>query len=237
MLAVLLIICAAALGALAGWFAPGYVAKLVKAELPEEYEQSGLRTKKTRICSCVLCGAACFLSALVMGAPSAWLGLLCAIACIALLCMAFSDFFHCIIFDRFQLAFGLLAVARLVCSLLGIFGESDFWISSVLGFCFGLLLYGLIAVAGSRILGKDAMGWGDVKLAACSGLFLGWKGFLLSTLIAAIAGSIILLVLAKAKNHEKHREYPFAPFMVAGIIIAMFAGDAIVNAYLSLFAL
>jgi len=79
-----------------------------------------------------------------------------------------------------------------------------------------------------------AMGFGDVKLALLIGLLLGFPntivGLFLGFLLGAIIGSIA--VFLKKKGFKS--EVPFAPFLVAGTVIAFFCGSKIVDWYLSL---
>ncbi len=79
-----------------------------------------------------------------------------------------------------------------------------------------------------------AMGFGDVKLALLIGLLLGFPnavvGIFLGFLFGAIIGSIAVLLKKKGMSSE----VPFAPFLVAGLIVSFFFGSSIVNWYLSL---
>jgi len=89
----------------------------------------------------------------------------------------------------------------------------------------------LIAVAGTYLFKKEAMGGGDVKLAAMIGAFLGWQLTLLSLFFGFFLGAIIgiiVLVLSKGKSEI----VPFGPFIAVGTIIAIFWGQNIINWYL-----
>ena len=85
------------------------------------------------------------------------------------------------------------------------------------------------------IRGKEGMGYGDFKLLAAIGAWLGWKMLpaviLLSSLVGAVVG-ILLIWLAK---HGRHVPIPFGPYLAAAGIIALFWGDAINRAYLQHF--
>jgi leader peptidase (prepilin peptidase)/N-methyltransferase len=79
------------------------------------------------------------------------------------------------------------------------------------------------------------MGFGDVKLAGVLGIYLGWLGwgelvtggFLGFLLGGVVGGGLVLLRRANRKS-----AIPFGPFMLAGALIAVFVGDALVSAYL-----
>ena len=99
-------------------------------------------------------------------------------------------------------------------------------------------LIGLVCVSAFLLLlnlvtGGRAMGGGDVKLMAAAGLFLGWKQITLGFFLGCIIGSIIHLCLMKFA--DKGRKLAFGPYLSAGMIVAMLAGDAMINWYLSLF--
>jgi len=153
---------------------------------------------------------------------------LCAIASSLLICVFFIDLEHMIIFDRFQIMLGVLAIAAIF------FDPHYDWLSHVIGGAAGFaVFYGVYAVFYYG-LKKDALGGGDIKLAAVMGLMLGWERLILGLLIASVAGSIILIIISKRQNAEKEREYPFAPFLCAGFWIALMFGAPIIEWYISL---
>ena len=77
------------------------------------------------------------------------------------------------------------------------------------------------------------MGMGDVKLAAVMGLVLG-RAVAPAMFIALIAGTIVGMgVLARKGVRDGRRtKVPFGPFLALGSVVALFAGDALVNVYL-----
>jgi len=78
----------------------------------------------------------------------------------------------------------------------------------------------LVALAGSWFYGREAMGWGDVKLVAAMGGFLGlrhgFEALLLATLIGGLAGAAVLL-LGRGKGRDA---LPFGPCLAAGGILS-----------------
>jgi leader peptidase (prepilin peptidase)/N-methyltransferase len=89
----------------------------------------------------------------------------------------------------------------------------------------------LIAIAGSKLFKKEAMGGGDIKLAAMIGSFLGWKLILLSLFLGFFLGSIIgVIVMLTSKN--KSDIIPFGPFIALGAFISIFWGNTIIHWYL-----
>jgi len=87
-------------------------------------------------------------------------------------------------------------------------------------------------MAGSAIFKKEAMGGGDVKLAAMIGAFLGWKYIIISLFLGFFLGALagIILIMSKIKSRED--TVPFGPFIVLGSLITLFWGDKIISWYL-----
>jgi len=79
------------------------------------------------------------------------------------------------------------------------------------------------------------MGLGDVKLAAVMGLFLG-RNVAPAILIALLAGSVVgLALIARDGAEARKRAIPFGPFLALGGVVALLAGDQLVDWYLAAF--
>lgn len=146
-------------------------------------------------------------------------------ACI-LLVIAFIDIDTMEIPNGLVAAILVLAVLSLVC-----FREIG-WLSGLIGFfviSLPMLLMDLII--------KDSFGGGDIKLCAACGLMLGWQQMLAAALIALITGGIFgaFLLISKKKGRKEH--FAFGPFLSLGILIALFAGNFLIESYLSIFNL
>jgi len=86
----------------------------------------------------------------------------------------------------------------------------------------GGLLY-LIAIMARLFFKKDAMGGGDIKLAAFIGLYLG--GYVLLALFISFAlGAIVGIVMISRDKKSAKEMIPFGPFMAAGSILTIFFG-------------
>ena len=81
------------------------------------------------------------------------------------------------------------------------------------------------------------MGMGDVKLAAVLGLFLG-RAVGPAVFIALLSGTLVgaAVIARKGAREGRKTAVPFGPFLALGALIALFAGEALVDAYLSTFA-
>jgi len=106
--------------------------------------------------------------------------------------------------------------------------------SAVIGAVAGYLALWAVYWGFKLVTGKEGMGYGDFKLLAAIGAWLGWKllplVILLSSLVGAAAG-IALIVFAK---HGRNVPIPFGPYLVGGGLIALFWGNAINRAYLGI---
>jgi leader peptidase (prepilin peptidase)/N-methyltransferase len=79
------------------------------------------------------------------------------------------------------------------------------------------------------------MGLGDVKLAAVMGLFLG-RDVAPAILLALLAGSVVgLVIIAREGAAGRKRAIPFGPFLAFGGVVALLAGDQLIDWYLSTF--
>ena len=114
----------------------------------------------------------------------------------------------------------------------------NLFINSLLGMIVGAGIFLLITLIGGAIAGKEAMGFGDVKLMGAMGLFFGWFNIILISVIAfllAAITSIGILVLRKKKIDEY---IPFGPFIVIGAIISIYTPFSILLiALLKIFSL
>ncbi len=81
------------------------------------------------------------------------------------------------------------------------------------------------------------MGMGDVKLAGMLGLFLG-RDVAVALLVALLAGTVVGIAIMARKGAQEGRKtaIPFGPFLALGGVVALLAGPAIVDWYLSTFA-
>ncbi|HET9819248.1 MAG TPA: A24 family peptidase [Rhodanobacteraceae bacterium] len=82
--------------------------------------------------------------------------------------------------------------------------------------------------------GKEGMGYGDFKLFAAAGAWMGYGALLPVIILAALSGSIIGLVMLRMRGQERSMPIPFGPFLAVAMWIWLVAGDRIFAAYLHL---
>lgn len=92
----------------------------------------------------------------------------------------------------------------------------------LLGMVTGAGIFLLITLVGGLIAGKEAMGFGDVKLMGALGLYFGFSGIIVISLIAFLLGAIISIILIATKKKKSDEYIPFGPFIVIAAIITIF---------------
>jgi prepilin signal peptidase PulO-like enzyme (type II secretory pathway) len=91
------------------------------------------------------------------------------------------------------------------------------------------LLY-LIAYLGAKIMKKEVLGGGDIKLY----LFIGFVISIEKSFLSLFLASIIALIYSMIKGKDKESYIPLVPFIALGVLISYFLGDFVINLYLSL---
>jgi len=76
---------------------------------------------------------------------------------------------------------------------------------------------------------KDGFGYGDVKLMAVCGLFLGWQLIFVAYVIAFIVGGMYASFLLISGRAKRGQYIAFGPFLVAGVIISLWVGKAFID--------
>jgi leader peptidase (prepilin peptidase) / N-methyltransferase len=116
--------------------------------------------------------------------------------------------------------------------------ESHLWgffLSLISAVAAGGVLFLIGEIAG-KILKKEAMGFGDVKLLAMIGAFIGWKLTAICIFFASLSGAVVGITLIGLKKVEWQSRIPFGPYIVLGALISYFWGARILEWYLGFFA-
>lgn len=82
------------------------------------------------------------------------------------------------------------------------------------------------------LTGKEGMGFGDFKLLAALGAWLGWKMILPIVLAASFAGALIGIAMIVFAGRDRAKPMPFGPWLALGGLIALFWGDAMIQLWL-----
>jgi leader peptidase (prepilin peptidase)/N-methyltransferase len=96
-----------------------------------------------------------------------------------------------------------------------------------------LILWGVYQLF-KLVTGKEGMGYGDFKLLAALGAWLGWQLLPLMILLASFIGAILGLFMILALGRDRQRPIPFGPFLCVAGWVALLWGDDLTRYYLQL---
>ena len=85
------------------------------------------------------------------------------------------------------------------------------------------------------VTGKEGMGYGDFKLLAALGAWLGWQALPTIILMSAVVGAVVGIGLILLRGRDRTLPIPFGPYLAAAGWITMLYGETIKNAYLDAF--
>lgn len=83
------------------------------------------------------------------------------------------------------------------------------------------------------LTGKEGMGYGDFKLLAVFGAWLGWQVLPVIILLSSLVGAVVGIALIVVKKLNQGNPIPFGPYIAAAGWIAMIWGENIINWYIS----
>lgn len=148
-----------------------------------------------------------------------------------LLCLTAIDLEHYRIPNR--LTYPLTPVlAVLLVAAAFVSGEPDVALRTVFGSLAGFATLLLIALINPR-----GMGLGDVKLAAFLGLglgYLGWGHLVLGLFASFLLGGLVAVVVLLARLRDRKGHIPFGPWLAAGSMLTVLAGEPLIDWYLRL---
>ena len=107
--------------------------------------------------------------------------------------------------------------------------------SAVIGAVAGYLSLWSVYWVFKLTTGKEGMGYGDFKLLAALGAWLGWKLLPVMILLSSLVGAVVGISLIVFTRHGRNTPIPFGPYLAAAGLIALFWGDTINRTYLQLF--
>ncbi len=111
-------------------------------------------------------------------------------------------------------------------------------INMLLGMLVGGGIFLAITLLGGLFYGKEAMGFGDVKLMGALGLYFGLSNIIIITLVSFLIGAILSIVLLVAKIKKSDEYIPFGPFIVIATFISMYVPfEQIKTALMQIFTL
>ncbi len=114
-------------------------------------------------------------------------------------------------------------------NLFGIYTDLE---SSIIGAMAGYLSLWSVYWLFKLLTGKEGMGFGDFKLLALIGAWLGWQVLPLTIILSSLAGALIGIFLILFKSHGREQPIPFGPYLAIAGWIALCWGSEITQAYL-----
>ncbi|EIS3741033.1 prepilin peptidase [Aeromonas hydrophila] len=106
---------------------------------------------------------------------------------------------------------------------------------AVIGTMAGYLVLWSLYWAFKLLTGKEGMGYGDFKLLAALGAWLGWQALPIVLLLSSLVGAFIGIGLILLRNHHQNKPIPFGPYLAIAGWIALLWGDTITRWYLTTF--
>lgn len=119
---------------------------------------------------------------------------------------------------------------------LGLLISLDHWfvtpseaiLGAALAYLFLWTVYQLFKLA----TGREGMGYGDFKLLAVFGAWLGWQALPLILILSSVVGAVIGMILLARSSRDRHTPLPFGPYLAAAGWISLLWGESISGAYL-----
>ena len=108
--------------------------------------------------------------------------------------------------------------------------------SAVIGAMLGYLSLWSVFWLFKLATGKEGMGYGDFKLLAALGAWLGWQLLPVIVLLSSVVGAAIGIGLIVISRHGRNTPIPFGPYLAIAGLIALFWGAQLTRAYLGLMA-
>jgi len=149
----------------------------------------------------------------------------------ALIALSLIDFDHQLLPDDITLPFLWIG---LLLSLFGLFADST---ASIVGAAAGYLSLWSIYMLFKWATGKEGMGYGDFKLLAMLGAWMGWKALPVIILLSSVVGAAVGITLIILRGRDRNIPIPFGPYLAAAGWLSLLWGHDIVHRYFSLLGL
>ncbi len=96
---------------------------------------------------------------------------------------------------------------------------------AIIGATAGYVSLWLVFHAFKLVTGKEGMGYGDFKLFAALGAWLGWKVLPLVIVLSAATGAVLGILMIALQGRDRRAPMPFGPYLAAAGWLAMMYGD------------
>ena len=116
--------------------------------------------------------------------------------------------------------------------LLNVFAVFTPLVSAVIGAVSGYVFLWLVYQIFKLVTGKEGMGYGDFKLFAALGAWLGWQSLPLIILLSSLVGAVVGIAFILFFGHDRRMPIPFGPFLCVAGWVALLWGDTLIRYYL-----
>ena len=144
----------------------------------------------------------------------------------ALLIASVIDFDHQLLPDSITLP---LVWLGLLLSLFNVFVDSH---TAIIGAAVGYLSLWTVFHLFKLLTGKEGMGYGDFKLLAVFGAWLGWQHLLTVILLSSLVGACVGIMMITLRGHDRQIPIPFGPYLATAGWVTLLWGNAILAAYM-----
>jgi leader peptidase (prepilin peptidase) / N-methyltransferase len=151
----------------------------------------------------------------------------------ALIALTGIDIDHQLLPDNITLP--LMWAGLLAASAIGPIAGSEVPASAtdaIIGAAAGYISLWLVFHAFKLVTGKEGMGYGDFKLFAALGAWLGWKVLPMVIVLSAATGAVLGILMIVLRGRDRRAPMPFGPYLAAAGWLAMMYGDSLLNGYL-----
>lgn len=157
-----------------------------------------------------------------------WQGLFALLFTWTLIALTVIDFDHQLLPDSLTLP---LLWLGLLLSLSTVYVDAH---ASIIGAAVGYLLLWSVYWLFKLVTGKEGMGYGDFKLLAALGAWMGWQSIPVIVLLSSLVGAVVGISLILFRGRDRQLPIPFGPYLAAAGWIAMMWGNDITTTYLRL---
>jgi leader peptidase (prepilin peptidase)/N-methyltransferase len=117
----------------------------------------------------------------------------------------------------------------LLVNVSGVFTDLE---SAVLGAIFGYLILWIVYQVFKIVAKKEGMGYGDFKLLAMLGAWMGWQMLPLTIVLSSLVGSVVGVTLIVTRGRDRNLPMPFGPYLAAAGWISLLWGNQISGSYM-----
>ena len=158
-----------------------------------------------------------------------WQTLLALLLTWSLIALTMIDFHKQLLPDNITMPLLWLGI---ICNMFGLFTDLE---SSVIGAIIGYLSLWSVYHLFRLLTGKEGMGYGDFKLLAVLGAWMGWKILPIIIVLSSFVGAVVGIAMIVIVRHDKNIPIPFGPYLAIAGWISLIWGDAIMKIWLGPF--